>query len=188
MILPNSVCMEILYGCYNPTNANCRAKINGFCISLIIMAGNAIFTAVRIANMATPSRDNDNRNDNRRSLIIECGDHNRDRNASSDGDPIGHKDSGHDWYAQLKNNKIEDNIYENCKGVCVVWGFRFGNNRSFKPKDNEFKKNKLKAGSERSVLLEFKNSGGGDGNKFKDNEMDGSAADRGDLLRSGLED
>jgi len=38
------------------------------------------------------------------------------------------------------------------------------------------------------VFLEFKNSGGEDGNKFKDNEMDGSGADRGDLPRSGLKD
>jgi Chondroitinase B len=130
-------------------------------------------------------RDNNNENDNRRPLIIECGDFENDPNT---GDCPG---DGHGRYARPKENKIKDNIYEKCKGVCVVWGFRFGQDdpeRSFKPKDNEFKENKLKAGSEHSVFLEFKNGVGEDDNDFKDNEMEGSGAERGDLPQSGLKD
>lgn len=126
-------------------------------------------------------RDNDRQSNNRRPLIIECGDIEDDPNT---GDC--RSGQGHGRYARPKKNLIKDNTYENCRGVCVVWGFRFNDDnprRTFKPKDNEFKENKLKRG-DGSVFLRFDNGVGQEDNVFRDNEIDGG--ERGDLPQSGL--
>ncbi len=120
-------------------------------------------------------------NDNKKfpPLSIENGNIENDENFRN-GKPIDRKGKGTDLYARAKNNTIEDNTYENCKGVCVVWGKA---NRPDKPRGNKFRKNTLIANSVDSTFLEFDNKAEEDKNKntFEDNKMNGSRAKRGDL-------
>jgi hypothetical protein len=55
-------------------------------------------------------------------LLVGSGTLEDDPNFKSEGTAIGKKGCKHHVYAQTKNNKIENNIYHNCKGICVNWG------------------------------------------------------------------
>jgi hypothetical protein len=74
---------------------------------------------------------------------------------------------------------IEGNIYDNCKGACVMWGLKAKTEHGRAPDDNKFKKNILIADELDSEFLKFVNTG--TDNEFKDNEMWGSRASRGGL-------
>jgi hypothetical protein len=61
---------------------------------------------------------------NRRPLIISNGNFENDRNFDSQGRPSKRKGCSHAVYARVKENIIEDNIYDNCKRTCIIWGFK----------------------------------------------------------------
>jgi hypothetical protein len=122
--------------------------------------------------------NNDNEGDNRRPLIIENGNEPKDHNFREEDEPKGHKGGGHDDYAQAKKNIVKDNIYENCKGICVVWG---RTDKDEKPEDNEFRKNIMIAEEKSSEFLKFVKAERGHGNTFEDNIMYGKKVDRGEL-------
>lgn len=59
-----------------------------------------------------------------RPLLVGSGTSEDDPNFKSEGIASGKKGCSHHVYAQAKNNIIENNIYHNCKGVCVDWGYK----------------------------------------------------------------
>ena len=76
---------------------------------------------------------NDDRNDDKekhkkakklRPLLVGVGTNEDDPNFKSEGKAMGKTGCSHHVYAQAKNNTIENNIYHNCKGVCVDWGYK----------------------------------------------------------------
>ena len=75
-----------------------------------------------------------------RPLVIENGNTPVDENFGDDGKPHGDMKTDTGKYAQAKNNVMEGNTFENCQGVCVVWGQE---GRPFHPTDNTFKNNIL---------------------------------------------
>ena len=123
---------------------------------------------------------NDNDKDKRRPLIIQNGDSPKDPNFNDNCEPKKKEGSGA-AYAQAENNTIEDNIYDNCKGPCVVWGWRPEDkeDQTHAPKKNTFRNNTLIADKKDSEFLEIINAG--DGNTFEGNKMYGSKAQPGDL-------
>jgi hypothetical protein len=128
-------------------------------------------------------KDNDHEQDNRRPLIIENGDRENDKHFE-DGEPkCRDGDENYDDYARAKNNTIEDNTYEECKGVCVIWGRGDRGEGKFKPIGNTFKNNTLVANDKGSTFLEFRNNAGELKNKntFEGNKMKGDKAKPGDL-------
>jgi Chondroitinase B len=116
--------------------------------------------------------------DDRRPLYIDNGDRENDGHFR-DGEPSDEEgDSSYDGYARAKNNTIEGNVYENCEGICVVWG---RTNKDEKPRRNTFRNNILKADQKDSEFLKFDNGADRDENRFEGNKMFGEHADRGDL-------
>ncbi len=72
-------------------------------------------------------QNNNNDNTKRRPLWIGNANFEDDLNFDRQGRPTDpprdkKKACSHAGYARAKNNTIEDNIYDNCKGTCVVWG------------------------------------------------------------------
>ena len=57
-------------------------------------------------------------------LLVGMGTSEDDPNFKSEGRASGKKGCKHHVYAQAKTNTIENNIYHNCKGVCVDWGYK----------------------------------------------------------------
>jgi poly(beta-D-mannuronate) lyase len=133
-------------------------------------------------------KDNDNTEKKRRPLIIGNGDRETDKHFK-DGKPLEKPKKGdgkYDGYAQAKNNIIEDNIFENCKGTAVIWGLE-GNPE--KPIGNKFRKNTLIADRVESKFLEF-HDGAEDKkekNTFENNKMKGDEAKRGDLPKEAID-
>ncbi len=141
-------------------------------------------------------KNNSNNNQiNRRPLIISNGNFEEDRNFDSQGRPSKRKGCSHAVYAHVKENIIEDNIYDNCRGTCVVWGYktykcepterepdkckkkcngsRYTIGGPKKPKKNEFRKNII-IGDEingDTTLLLFNADAEKLDNVFKDNKL-----------------
>ena len=128
-------------------------------------------------------RNNHNGGNNRRPLIIENGDSERDRNFNDNDEPIGREGRDHATYARAKNNIIEGNTYENCRGICVIWG---RTDEDEKPRRNTFRNNTLIAREGRSEFLRFIRAER-DENRFEDNKMHGREADRGNLQEREVE-
>lgn len=141
---------------------------------------------IRILGDGNKTRGNyhkNNDNEKFRPLAIENGDIPTDLNFE-DGKPSGRKGPDRDdtKYAQAKNNLIEDNIYENCEGICVVWGK--ATDREFKPKKNTFKNNLLIAEDKDSRFLRAVDENAeieDNENSFEDNKMYGEKAESGDI-------
>jgi hypothetical protein len=127
-------------------------------------------------------KNNNNGNLSRRPLLIENGDEPFDANIPN-GEPIGEpgEDEDYDGYASVRNNRIEDNIYENCRGIIVVWGRE---DEDEKPQGNTFSSNTLIADNDaNSEFVSFENANRNQ-NTFEDNKMFGRNARRGDLRES----
>jgi Chondroitinase B len=134
-------------------------------------------------------KDNDNGSVKRRPLIIQNGLRERDPNFDDNCKPKD-KEGSTATYAQAIKNLIEDNIYENCEGTCVSWGWKQKveegkPEHTRKPKNNEFRRNILIADRKDSEFLKFINKG--EGNIFEDNKMFGDKAKRGDLREESVE-
>lgn len=131
-------------------------------------------------------KNNHNTDVDLRPLVIENGNTPVDENFGDDGKPHGDMKTDTGKYAQAKNNVMEGNTFENCQGVCVVWGQE---GRPFHPTDNTFKNNILIAEDVDSTFLKFHNDIGDqdekkkvkEANTFENNEKKGNRASRGDL-------
>lgn len=77
-----------------------------------------------------------------RPLIIKNGKDMTDPNFDEYDEPKD-KESADATYAQSSKNTIKGNIYDYCKGACVILGLRPKNTNTVIPKNNEFKSNKL---------------------------------------------
>jgi Chondroitinase B len=87
----------------------------------------------------------------------------------------------HAKYARARDNIIEDNTYVNCRGVCVLWGYK---DQGRKPRGNKFRKNTLIANDDRdSRFLVFFNDAetDRDRNEFRNNRMWGNNAEDAEL-------
>jgi hypothetical protein len=132
-------------------------------------------------NKITGNYHKNNDNEKFRPLAIENGDIEDDENIR-EGEPIDKEDKKTTRYARAKNNLIEDNIYENCEGICVVWGK--ATSREFKPKKNTFKNNLLIAEDKDSRFLRVVDENAeleDNENTLEDNKMYGEKAESGDI-------
>jgi Chondroitinase B len=106
-----------------------------------------------------------------RPLAIENGNVETDLNFDN-GKPSNKEGGSNDKYARAKKNFIEGNIYENCEGICIVWGRA---NRDLKPTENTFTNNTLIADHKESRFLKCVNhEGEKDKNTFESNKTYGN--------------
>jgi hypothetical protein len=152
-------------------------------------------------NEITGNYHQNNSNESKPPLIIANGTLEDDPNFESEGKPKGNEGCGHAVYARTKNNIIRDNIYENCEGVCVNWGWKKYelDEEDRKEKDCNGKKYKLKEkisptkntfenniivsddnGNEESSLVVFKEAEP-NSNTFGGNQLYGKKSKKGDL-------
>jgi hypothetical protein len=142
-------------------------------------------------------------NDNREKppLIISNGNLENDPNFDSEGKPIGEEGCTHAAYARAENNLIEGNTYDNCKGTCIVWGYKMYDEEKKKkcngkkytlkgpipPTKSKFRNNSIIADDEDSTLLKFSQTAVVADNVFEANKLFGENAKRGHMPQEAIE-
>jgi Chondroitinase B len=144
---------------------------------------------IRILGRKNEIRGNYHKNNGHpdfRPLAMENGNVEDDENFK-DGKPSEEEITTPDTYARAKENIIEDNIYEDNEGICVVWGKA---DRNKKPQKNIFRNNILIGVEKESRFLRALNGAELDddnGNTFEKNKRFGEKAERADMPEDAVE-
>lgn len=121
-------------------------------------------------------------------LIVSNGSVEKDPNFDEEGNPIGKKGSSHAAYARVKNNLIEGNTYDNCDGICIMWGRKKKDNQKLPPIKGSIIKDNIIVDDDDtdSIFLVCSGEAKLEDSRCEANQLFGRNAKRGDILEQAI--